>query len=328
MRVLVTGGAGYIGSHTCKALAQAGHTPVVLDNLSTGYRSLVRWGDFIHGDIRNTPLLASTMRQHSIEGVIHFAAFSCVGDSVTHPGLYYHNNVVGTHSILEAMGLAGVKHIVVSSTCAVYGLPPIIPMDETTPQNPINPYGATKSMMERMLADYHGPYGLHSAALRYFNAAGCDAQGETGEWHVPETHLIPRVLMAAFGDIPALHIFGNDYPTPDGTCIRDYIHVADLASAHVLALEHLLEHGGVLRLNLGTGSGFSVQEIIQAAHNVLGKPVPHTMGPRRPGDPPALVAQAALANETLGWVPRTSQLDHILHTAAEWYAATRQKNAL
>lgn len=319
MKVLVTGGAGYIGSHTCKALAQAGHEPVVYDNLCTGHRELARWGGFAYGDILDTPHLAQIMKRQGIEGVIHFAALSTVGESVAEPGRYYLNNVAGTLSILEAMRLADVERIVVSSTCAVYGVPAVVPIEESTPRAPINPYGVTKATMEAMLRDFYHAHGIRSAALRYFNAAGADADGETGEWHDPETHLIPRVLMAASGAIPALEIFGKDYPTPDGTCIRDYIHVADLADAHVRALALLGECSEALTLNLGTGTGYSVQQILDAAADVLGKPVPYRFGPRRPGDPPLLVAKADGAREALGWVPRHSDLRHILATAAAWH---------
>ena len=282
MKVLVTGGAGYIGSHTCKALAQVGHTPVVFDNLSTGHRELVRWGEFIYGDILDTSFLAQTMKAYRIEGVIHFAALSTVGESMMEPGRYYRNNVVGTLSILEAMRLADVERIVVSSTCAVYGVPSVVPIEESTPRAPINPYGVTTATMEAMLGDFHQAYGLRSAALRYFNAAGADAAGETGEWHTPETHLIPRVLMAAAKTIPALEIFGKDYPTPDGTCIRDYIHVADLADAHVRALARLGEHNEALVLNLGTGTGYSVQQILDAATDVIGQQIPYRFVPAPP----------------------------------------------
>lgn len=320
MKVLVTGGAGYIGSHTCKALALAGHAPVVYDNLSTGHRDLVRWGPFVHGDILDTPLLMQTMRDYRIEGVIHFAALAQVGESVLHPAIYYKNNITGTQSILEAMRLSGVGRIVVSSTCAVYGQPEASPIRESCPKQPINPYGRTKLLMEDMLRDYSAAYGITGAALRYFNAAGCDAEGETGERHQPESHLIPRVIMASRGLIPALHIFGNDYPTPDGTCIRDYVHVADLADAHLRALLHAPGSREVIAVNLGTGTGFSVREIVDTAAKVLGRPVPHEWSPKRAGDPPALVADAGEAKSLLGWVPAHSSLEHILRTADNWCA--------
>lgn len=321
MNVLVPGGAGYIGSHTCKALALAGHQPVVYDNLSTGHKKLVKWGPFVHGDVLDTNRLVMTIRDYGITGVIFFAAFSEVGESVIDPARYYRNNIAGTQSALDAMRLCGVTDIVVSSTCAVYGLPSSVPISEDCRRNPVNPYGITKALMENMLADYARAYGLRGVALRYFNAAGCDPDGETGELHDPESHLIPRVIMAARGSIPALRIFGNDYPTRDGTCIRDYIHVSDLATAHVRALEFCRETTGMLPLNLGTGQGFSVAEIVETAERVLRTPVPHEWHARREGDPPELVADAAKARRLLGWTPVTSGLDRIVETAAAWYDA-------
>ena len=321
--ILVTGGAGYIGSHTCKALAQSGYTPVVYDNFSTGHKELVNWGLSIHGDILATLLLVQTMRDRYIQGVVHFAAWSQVGESVTNPSKYYKNNIMGTQSILEAMRLCEVPSIVVSSTCAIYGLPQRVPIEEDCPQAPVNPYGMTKAVMETMLRDYNRAYGLKGVALRYFNAAGCDEDGETGEWHDPESHLIPRVLMAAMGDVPALHIFGDDYDTPDGTCIRDYIHVTDLADANVRALQHCANIDNVISLNLGTGQGFSVKEIVAAAERVLGRPVPHEWDARRPGDPPVLVAEPGKAGQVLGWLPSHSDLDNIIRSAASWYAKLR-----
>lgn len=321
MNVLVPGGAGYIGSHTCKYLARAGHTPIVYDNLATGYKKLVRWGPFVHGDILDTNLLIQTMREYKIDGVIFFAALSQVGESVTHPAKYYRNNITGTQSMLDAMRICGVRDIVVSSTCAVYGLPNAVPISESCPKNPVSPYGVTKNLMEAMLEDYGRAYGLRSVPLRYFNAAGCDPDGETGELHDPESHLIPRVIMAARKRIPTLQIFGNDYPTKDGTCIRDYIHVCDLADAHVRALELCRRVTGSLPLNLGTGQGFSVAEIVSAAERILQCPVPHEWHTRREGDPPQLVADAAKARQTLGWIPEMSDLDSIISTAAAWHDA-------
>lgn len=314
--VLVTGGAGYVGSHTCKALAAAGYDPVVYDNLWTGHRELVRWGDFVHGDILDTARLAHTMRTRAIAGVIHFAARSDVGESVTKPEEYYHNNISGSLSLLNAMRSQNVRFIVVSSSCAVYGTPEIVPITEACPRNPVNPYGFTKLAMERMLDEFETPFGIRSAALRYFNAAGADAEGETGEWHEPETHLIPRVFMAANGVIPGLKIFGDDYDTPDGTCVRDYVHVTDLADAHVRALAHLEGGGGSIKLNLGSGRGFSVKELVATAESVLGRPIPHSMHARRAGDAPVLVADASGAEKTLGWRTKQSGLEHILRTAA------------
>ena len=319
MNILVTGGAGYIGSHTCKALALAGHRPLAYDNLSTGHRQLVRWGDLVRGDVLDTALLETTLRSHRIQGVIHFAALSQVGESVADPASYYRNNIAGTQSILDAMRGHGITDIVVSSTCAVYGLPATVPISEDCPKNPVSPYGVTKALMESMLADFGRAYGLRGIALRYFNAAGCDPEGDTGELHEPETHLIPRVIMAARGDLPALQVFGNDYPTPDGTCIRDYIHVSDLADAHVKALSLCRHSAGLLPLNLGAGQGFSVMEIISAAQKVLNCPVPLEWRGRREGDPPTLVADAARAAQALGWTPRLSSLDTIIATAVAWY---------
>lgn len=318
MKVLVTGGAGYIGSHTCKELALQGHTPIVYDNLSTGHREFVRYGDFEHGDILDTQRLRAVMRQHRPEGVIHFASSIAVGESVANPGKYYRNNVVGSLSIMEAMRDEGIPHIVMSSSAAVYGHPAEIPIPVSCPKAPINPYGETKAFMERMLAAFATAHGLNWAALRYFNAAGCDADGEVGEWHEPETHLIPRVIWAAQGKIDALHIFGDDYPTPDGTCIRDYVHVRDLAQAHILALQHLALGHESRAFNLGTGTGFSVREIIEGVEKVSGKNVPCTMAPRRPGDPARLIADASESAEVLGWHCEYSQLENILESALRW----------
>lgn len=319
MRILVTGGAGYIGSHTCKALAHQGHTVIVYDNLSTGHRELVRWGDFVYGDILDTQRLRSCIRQHRIEGIIHFAASAYVGESVIDPGKYFRNNVCGTLSILDAMRDEGVPYIVVSGTCAVYGSPEKMPITEDTPTNPINPYGASKLFMERMLADYETAHGIRWMSLRYFNAAGCDPDGETGEWHEPETHLIPRALMAAAGQIPALEIFGEDYPTPDGTCIRDYVHVTDLADAHVQGVDFLTNGGNSQALNLGTGQGISIRQILTAVKDATGMDVPHIMSNRRAGDPPVLMANAGKAYSQLAWHPQRSASHIIINTAWAWY---------
>lgn len=318
MRILVTGGAGYIGSHTCKALAHQGHTVVVYDNLSTGHRELVRWGDFVYGDILDTQRLRSCIRQQQIEGIIHFAASAYVGESVIDPSKYFRNNVCGTLSILDAMRDEGVRYIVVSGTCAVYGSPEKMPITEDTPTNPINPYGASKLFMERMLADYEKANGINWMSLRYFNAAGSDPEGETGEWHDPEPHLIPRALMAAAGKLPQLEIFGHDYPTPDGTCIRDYVHVMDLATAHVKGIEFLAQTGCSHAINLGTGQGFSIRAVLNAVTTVTGKDVPHVVSARRAGDPPFLVADAAKARTLLHWNPKYSDLDTEIQTAWLW----------
>ncbi len=317
--VLVTGGAGYIGSHACKALAGAGYQPVAYDNLGRGHREAVRWGPLVVGDLADRGLIEATMRHHHISAVMHFAAFAYVGESVSDPALYFRNNVAGSLVLLDAMAAAGVGCIVFSSTCATYGIPETTPIAETAPQRPVNPYGESKLMIERMLHWLAAARGLRYAALRYFNAAGADPDGETGEHHDPETHLIPLVLDAALGRRPAVEIYGTDYPTPDGTAVRDYIHVTDLAEAHVLALGHLQAGKPSLALNLGTGRGFSVREVIAAAERVTGRPVAQRESPRRAGDPAMLVADARRAREVLGWIPRFSGLDDILSTAWAWH---------
>lgn len=318
MKILVTGGAGYIGSHTCKELARQGHEPIVYDNLCTGHRSFVKWGDFIHGDILDTQRLRACLRRFKPEGIIHFAAFAYVGESVKDPGKYYFNNVSGTLSILQAMTDEDIKNIVVSSTCAVYGQPDNVPIQENCACNPINPYGASKLFIERMLADFHTAHAINWTALRYFNAAGCDLDGEIGEWHTPETHLIPLVIDAALGRRDNVGVFGTDYPTPDGTCIRDYVHVQDLATAHVLAMQKLTSGGESSAYNLGTGKGFSVKEIIEGVKRVSGKEVPYTVMPRRPGDPAILVADAYASAAKLGWQCKHSSIDCILESAMRW----------
>jgi UDP-arabinose 4-epimerase len=317
--VLVTGGAGYIGSHACKALARAGYTPVTYDNLGRGHREAVRWGPLVVGDLADRVLLEATMRRHHVAAVMHFAAFAYVGESVADPALYFRNNVANSLVLLEAMASVGVRSIVFSSTCATYGVPESMPIAESTPQRPVNPYGESKLMIERMLYWLSQAHGLGYAALRYFNAAGDDPDGETGEDHDPETHLIPLVLEAALGRRAAVQIFGTDYPTPDGTPIRDYIHVTDLADAHVLALQHLLAGKPSIALNLGTGTGYSVREVIAAAERVTGRTVPRRESPRRAGDPAVLVADARRAREVLGWTPRLSGLDDILASAWAWH---------
>ena len=323
MNILVTGGAGYIGSHTCKALAEAGHTVVVYDNLSTGHRDLARWGDFVHGDIGDYAALAACIRRHRPDGVIHFAAWAQVGESVSNPGKYFANNVGGTLQLLSAMRDQGVGAIVVSGTCAVYGEPEEQPITENCPANPINPYGASKLFMERMLADFAVAHGLRWMSLRYFNAAGADALAEAGERHMPETHLIPRMLMAVDGSAPPLQVFGDTYATPDGTCIRDYVHVTDLARAHVSGIGHCLSGGQSAAVNLGTGKGLSVFDIIKAAREVLGKDVPYAIGPKRPGDPPVLTADYSLARALLGWQPQCSDAHSILASAWRWHDKDR-----
>ena len=316
--VLVTGGAGYIGSHACKALAQAGYIPVTYDNLSRGHRHAVRWGPLVEGEIADRVAVAAALKAHHVSSVMHFAAFAYVGESGTDPALYYRNNVLGTLALLDAMREAGVDRIVFSSTCATYGLPEKMPIAETTPQRPVNPYGETKLAIERVLHWYGQAYALRSVALRYFNASGCDRGGEIGEEHDPETHLIPLVLRAALGTAGPVSIFGTDYPTPDGTAIRDYIHVEDLASAHVRAIQYLAEGGASTALNLATGRGYSVREIIAAVARAAGRDVPQREAPRRAGDPPALIADPSLARSVLGWQAECSDLDTIIRTALAW----------
>ncbi len=316
--VLVTGGAGYIGSHTAKELARSGYRAVVYDNLSRGHRWAVRWGPFEPGDLLDQDRLHSVLVEHQVQAVLHFAAFAWVGESMQAPEIYFRNNVGGTLSLLNAMRSAGVGRLVFSSTCAVYGSPEILPIEESNPTAPSNPYGESKLMVEKILGWEGVCHGLKWVALRYFNAAGCDAEGETGESHFPETHLIPSLLEAAQGLRAACPIFGTDYPTPDGTCIRDYIHVTDLADAHVRALRYLEAGGSSVALNLGTGDGYSVNQILAAAEAAAGRPIPIERQPRRPGDPPRLVAAPRRAMETLGWKPAHSSLENILQTAWAW----------
>jgi UDP-arabinose 4-epimerase len=319
MRVLVTGGAGYIGSHTAKALARAGHEVVVLDNFSTGHRWAVKWGPCVEGDLADAALVTSALKTYGIDAVMHFAASIQVGESVRDPKKYFWNNVVNTLRLLDAMIAPGVPHIVFSSSAAVYGNPEKVPIPEEHPTRPINPYGETKLMMERALEAYGAAYGLRWTALRYFNAAGADPDGELGEEHDPETHLIPLVIRAALGRSPYVEVYGSDYPTPDGTPIRDYIHIADLADAHVKALEYLARGGESRALNLGTGNGHSVREVIAAVAKVSGASVPTRDAPRRAGDPPALVAGPARATQVLGWKPQHTGLDSIVESAWKWH---------
>lgn len=314
--VLVTGGAGFIGSHTCKALARQGYTPVVYDNLSTGHADNVRWGPLVVGDVRDAEKLRACFRTHEPSAVIHFAASAYVGESMGNPGLYYSNNVGGMTALLETICKTGLVPVVFSSSCATYGDVSSLPIREDTPQKPINPYGYTKLIGERMLADFDQAHGLPHVALRYFNACGADPEGELVERHDPETHLIPRALMAAAGRIPELAVFGTDYDTPDGTCLRDYVHVSDLAAAHVLALQYLEGHHSSLRVNVGTGRAHSIREILSMIERVTGRPVPHRFEPRRPGDPAELAADPSLARERLGFSPEHSDLETIIATAA------------
>ena len=317
--VLVTGGAGYIGSHAAKALAQAGYSPVVLDNLVYGHREAVRWGPLIEGELGDRRLLGETLKRFDIGAVMHFAAFAYVGESMAKPERYFANNVVNSLALIEAMREAGVERIVFSSTCATYGIPDSVPIREDMPQRPVNPYGESKLMVERMLHWAGQAHGLRHLSLRYFNAAGADPEGEIGEQHDPETHLIPLILDAALGRRGQIDIYGTDYPTPDGSAIRDYIHVTDLAAAHVLALRHLEAGGGERALNLATGTGHSMREVIATAERVTGRAIPRREAPRRPGDPPALVADATRAKAALGWTPVHSALDTIIATAWSWH---------
>jgi len=317
-RILVVGGAGYIGSHMVKMLARAGHDVATLDNFSTGYRDAVVAGRLIEGDLADRTLLDRVFAAERFDGVMHFASYIQVGESVREPGKYYRNNVVHTLNLLDAMVAHGVQAFIFSSTAAVFGEPLYVPIDEAHARAPINPYGASKLMVERMLADYDAAYGLRSVALRYFNAAGADPEGELGERHDPETHLIPLVLQAAAGRRPAIRVFGTDYDTPDGTCIRDYIHVQDLCGAHLAALERLAAGAPSAAYNLGNGQGFSVREVIAAAERVIGRSIPVEFAPRRPGDPARLVADSRAARAALAWTPAHPDLDTIVAHAWQW----------
>lgn len=318
--ILVTGGAGYIGSHTVLTLRERGHRVLVLDDLSEGHRPALLGADLVEGSTLDPAFLADVFEQHPIRAVCHFAARCYVGESVTDPGLYYHNNVSGTLNLLRAMVAAEVRQFVFSSTCATFGEPASMPIVEDMPQHPINPYGETKLVCERMLRDFATAHGLASVALRYFNAAGADPAGQIGEDHDPETHLIPLVLAAAAGKRDKLTVFGDDYPTPDGTCVRDYVHVTDLATAHVLALD-ALEAGrsGATAFNLGNEQGTSVLEVIETVRSVTGLEVPHEIGARRPGDPPILVGSSSRIQSELGWQPRYGDIRSIVETAFHWH---------
>lgn len=325
-RILVTGGAGYVGSHCCKAFAEAGWEVYVYDNLSRGWRDLVQWGPLIRGDILDREELGCAMRDVNPQAVAHFAALSYVGESVKQPDIYYRNNVTGTMNILDAMSVQGVKQIVFSSTCATYGEPQYLPIDEAHPQAPINPYGRSKLMAERLLQDYSDAFGLRFVALRYFNAAGADPSGAVGERHDPETHLIPLALRGAGDPDYFLSIFGDDYDTRDGTAIRDYIHVCDLADAHLKALEYLSAGGASTAINLGTGTGTSVLEIWESVEKVTGRAVPKQVSARRSGDPAVLVANASKASDVLAWTPRHSEIDQIIVDAWKWHQAERRRH--
>jgi UDP-arabinose 4-epimerase len=316
MKVLITGGAGYIGSHACKLLAARGVEPVVYDNLSRGNRWAVKWGPLEEGDISDVARVQNVLKRYRPAAVMHFAAFAYVGESVEKPLLYYRNNVCGSAALLQALIVAGALPFVFSSTCATYGMPDTVPIPETHPQRPINPYGFSKLVMERMLADVE-PQGVRSVSLRYFNAAGADPDGEIGESHDPETHLIPLVLAAA-RDGGAVKVFGDDYDTPDGTCIRDYIHINDIADAHVRALDYLLGGGKSCALNLSNARGYSVKEVVATAERVSGKPIRIEKAPRRPGDPPVLIGKADAAAKLLGWKPARSDLALQIGDAWKW----------
>ncbi|MBF0480873.1 MAG: UDP-glucose 4-epimerase GalE [Desulfovibrionaceae bacterium] len=321
--ILVTGGAGYIGSHACKALRLAGYTPVTYDNMVYGHDWAVKWGPLETADILDAAALDRVFARYKPEAVLHFAAFAYVGESVADPQKYYHNNVTGTLSLLAAMRRHACSRIVFSSTCATYGTPDVLPLTEDHPQRPINPYGHSKLMIEQILRDFDAAYGVKHAALRYFNAAGADPDGDIGEDHDPETHLIPLVIHAAQGRRSRVEIFGTDYDTKDGTCVRDYIHVTDLAAAHIDALRCLENGGGSVVCNLGTGNGFTVREVIGMVERVSGKKVPAFEGPRRPGDPHALYANAAKAVARLGWKPRYDNLEAIVETAWRWHESRK-----
>ena len=317
--ILVTGGAGYVGAHTCKALRRSGYTPVVFDNLSTGHRNFVRWGPLVQGDIRDHAAVLDAINYCKPKAVLHFAASACVGESVSDPRKYYDNNLAGSLSLLRAMLDADCRKLVFSSTCAVYGEPTELPIGETSPLNPVNPYGASKLMVERILADYARAYAFQSIALRYFNASGADPDGELGELRDPETKLIPRAMMAIQGHITDFAVFGTDYDTPDGTPIRDYIHVSDLADAHVLALRRLMAGGPGGAFNLGTGRGYSVKEVLDAIATETGVGLNATEAPRRQGDPAVLVADARRASTELGFAPSLSDLKSVVQTSWAWH---------
>jgi UDP-glucose 4-epimerase len=317
--ILVTGGAGYIGSHACKALRTAGHTPVTFDNFATGWRDAVKFGPLVEGDLLDRAALDRAFAEHAPAAVMHFAALSQVGESIHKPGLYWRNNVAGSLNLIEAALAAGCVNIVFSSTCATFGDQDGVVLQEDTPQQPINAYGASKRAIEEMLGDFETSDGLQSVIFRYFNVAGADEEAEVGEFHQPETHLVPLVLEAVAGKRPALTIHGTDYETPDGTCIRDYVHVTDLVEAHLLGLDWLLEGRGSRAFNLGTGRGFSVREVIDQSRAVTNSPVPITEGPRRAGDCTALVSGSARAEAELGWRPERSTLDRIIRDAWRWH---------
>lgn len=322
-RVLVTGAAGYVGSHTCKVLARSGFEPIGLDSLERAGTRGLAWAPLEVADIADSSAVARVLEKYRPAAVAHFAAFAYVGESVGNPSLYYRNNVCGSIALLNATQAARVGKFVFSSSCATYGIPQAVPIDEDHPQNPVSPYGAGKLMVERMLRDFEVAHGLRSVALRYFNAAGADPEGEIGECHDPETHAIPLAIRTALGEQSAFEVYGTDYPTPDGTAVRDYVHVMDLARAHVRALEYLLDGGGSAALNLGTGVGHSVREVVKAVEAVMGKQVKCTPSPRRDGDPPVLIANPGRAKRVLGWTAEMSSLPDMVRTAAQWHRKWR-----
>lgn len=319
MAVLICGGAGYIGSHINKQLSKAGYETIVFDNLVYGHREAVKWGNFVCGDLKNQDEIDSVFEKYTIDTVFHLAAYAYVGESVGNPEKYYYNNVVCTLNLLNSMKKYGCNRIIFSSTCATYGEPKVVPISEDMPQNPINPYGATKLMVERIFKDYAAAYGLRFVVLRYFNAAGADPEGEIGEAHDPETHLIPLVLDAAGGQRADIKVFGTDYDTPDGSCIRDYIHVCDLAVAHQLAMDYLKQGGSSDFFNLGNEQGTSVLEIIEAAKRITGREFVVKLDQRRPGDPARLVGSSAKARQILGWRPRYADIEEIIAHAWKWH---------
>lgn len=318
MKILVVGGAGYIGSHMVKQLANAGNDVITLDNLSYGYRDAVKYGEFVEGDLGDDSILDAVFKSGDIDAVMHFAGFIQVGESVVKPSMYYHNNVANTFTLLDAMLRHDVKNFIFSSTAAIFGEPDYTPIDEKHNKQPINPYGHSKLMIEQVLEDYDKAYGLRSTCLRYFNAAGADPDGELGERHVPETHLIPLILQAASGRRQDIKVFGDDYPTDDGTCVRDYIHINDLCEAHSLALQNMINKDQSARYNLGNGTGFSVKQVIDVAREVSGNDFKVTIEPRREGDPAVLVADTALAKQELNWQPKFDTLNEIVKTAWQW----------
>ncbi|WP_305805399.1 UDP-glucose 4-epimerase GalE [Stenotrophomonas sp. YIM B06876] len=319
MSVLICGGAGYIGSHMVRWLTERDHEVMVLDNLSTGHREAVQWGQLVEADLMDPASLDRVFARRNVDAVMHFCARSLVGESVAQPYAYYANNVTGTLNLLEAMRRHDVKRLVFSSTAAVFGNPVADVIDEEHPKTPINPYGASKLMVERILTDAAEAYGLRSVALRYFNAAGATSDACIGEAHACETHLIPNVLKSALGTGPALKLFGDDYATPDGTCVRDYVHVEDLAQAHLLAVDYLQDHPGAHAFNLGNGRGFSVREVIETAATVVGNSIDYEVAPRRTGDPAVLVASSSKAREQLGWTPAWTELGPIIESAWRWH---------